>query len=363
MATFGRYPVRTCCGMQRLASVESQNSAGEMHPLAPPAADGPFLSSTALNRATLSQTLAHLFQLLPGKILTAGLKDGGINLTLKLDSASLADVTPILEKQPDYQPYEPSRTGERRLNARILIVEDTQVSRLLLRRILEQMPGCQVTEATTGHDALAILNKGPLPDLCISDLSMPEMDGFAFLREIRASPALAHLDVMLCTATTDRDTVLRAADLQVCRYLFKPYNPADIRTKVRETIARTVARQCQLLQEFQNRVGLRPEAAIEMLKNVGQQFVQDVSFCRTAIATGKRHAVSLTLQALKGLSLAIQDEALIRRMERVQRDFEGNELASILDGFDSLSEEGKRLGKLADRFRVTLENKKRLLEE
>lgn len=316
-----------------------------------------------LEEATLSQTLAHLLQLLPGRTLAAGLMDDGINLTLKLDPVSLAEVEPVLKKETEYRPYSSGRNAnsEPPLNARILIVEDTLVARMLLRRTLEQLPGCQVIEATTGREALTILNKGPLPDLCISDLSMPEMDGLALLREIRATPTLSHLDVMLCTATTERETVLKAADLQVCRYLLKPYNPPEVKEKVRETIVRTATRQWQSLQDFQARVGLQPEAGIEMLRKASQQFAKEVSFCRTALATGKRNSATTAIQGLRGICISIREDALVRRLETLTGDLGRNDLTAILEGLESLLEEGKRLARVADRFTVALENKNRLL--
>ncbi len=82
--------------------------------------------------------------------------------------------------------------------ARVLVVEDDEATRSMLRRLLVS-EGCLVTEAGNGRHALERMAEG-LPDLILLDLMMPEMDGFEFLGALRADPAHADIPVVVVTA-------------------------------------------------------------------------------------------------------------------------------------------------------------------
>lgn len=312
---------------------------------------------TVIVRETdLAETVARLLKLLPGKVVATGFSDHHLGLSIAFDAKTFAELEPILHAGCDYTPYVPPsvKVTEAPLNARILIVEDTLVSRLMLRRTLEQLPGCRVSEANSGREALALLAQGPPPDLIISDVSMPEMDGLTLLKEIRSTPTLAHVDVMLCTASTERDTVLRAAELNVCRYLVKPFEPAQVKEQVRETLIQSAARHYRKLEELQARVGLCPEAVVEVLRGLGQQLVQDVSAIRTAFAGGRRHAAEMILQGLKGSCNSIKDTALVNRIEKLLECLAHGDLTGTLDGLEILRAEGLRVSQMADKFALVL---------
>jgi signal transduction histidine kinase/CheY-like chemotaxis protein len=83
---------------------------------------------------------------------------------------------------------------------RVLLVEDEPTLRLAVRRMLERR-GAVVVEAPNGRDALAALEVGPMPDIVISDVVMPELDGRAFVREAeRRWPGLRVLFISGYTA-------------------------------------------------------------------------------------------------------------------------------------------------------------------
>lgn len=97
-----------------------------------------------------------------------------------------------------------SLLGElRRLTAqvgarRILLVDDNEVSRYILREILDQ-PWLQIDEVSNGTDALAAMDEA-LPDGLILDLLMPDMSGFDILKTIRTHPRTQHLPVLIYTS-------------------------------------------------------------------------------------------------------------------------------------------------------------------
>jgi two-component system chemotaxis sensor kinase CheA len=94
---------------------------------------------------------------------------------------------------------------------RVLVVEDSVTSRLLLRHILEGA-GCSVDTAVDGLDGLSRLRAGRY-DVVVSDVEMPNMDGLALTAAIRANPATAELPVILVTSLQtpeQREAGLRA---------------------------------------------------------------------------------------------------------------------------------------------------------
>jgi threonine synthase len=82
---------------------------------------------------------------------------------------------------------------------RVLIVDDTEQARRLIRRILQSQGNYAISEAANGWQALDLARKES-PDVIILDLMMPELDGFAVLDRLKADPATAHLPVIVVTA-------------------------------------------------------------------------------------------------------------------------------------------------------------------
>ncbi len=108
--------------------------------------------------------------------------------------------------------------------ARILVIDDAPVVRHYHRQILEQA-GHTVAEAVNGMEALEMLLQEPC-DLCIVDVNMPVMDGYAFLHALRATPGINLLPAMMIStesAQIDRDQALAAG---ANAYLVKPVLPA-----------------------------------------------------------------------------------------------------------------------------------------
>lgn len=116
---------------------------------------------------------------------------------------------------------------------KILIVDDDASSRAVLQKIISTQPDHQITVADGGAAAWTLLDD-PLRifDIVFLDLSMPEMDGFALLQKIRASPVLRSLEVVLCTGSNDRATVVRAVQLGVRHYLVKPAAASAVHAKL-----------------------------------------------------------------------------------------------------------------------------------
>jgi class 3 adenylate cyclase len=108
----------------------------------------------------------------------------------------------------------------------VLVVEDDAGMRSLITHVLERR-GCKVLQAAHGGEALGLLRAG-VPDLLISDVHMPVVDGFRLLEAVRADAALARLPVVLVTAFSDREGVVRGMRLGADDFLAKPVRPAAL---------------------------------------------------------------------------------------------------------------------------------------
>lgn len=73
-------------------------------------------------------------------------------------------------------------------------------------------------------------------DLLIVDLAMPRVNGLALIARIRQHPKLANLPIILCTGTSNRQTVTEAVRHNVMSYVVKPFSPAALVQKVEEVI-------------------------------------------------------------------------------------------------------------------------------
>ncbi len=121
--------------------------------------------------------------------------------------------------------------------ATVLVVDDNQTNRELVVSLLKHR-GHQPLEADDGAEGLALV-RARHPDLVISDILMPTMDGFEFVRQMRADPAIAETEVLFYTATYhEREARHLARGCGVARVLSKPSSPEDILVAIDESLRR-----------------------------------------------------------------------------------------------------------------------------
>lgn len=112
-----------------------------------------------------------------------------------------------------------------------LIVEDDPGIRYILSFILEQQ-GWQVMEAHDGPQGVAAILDGPLADAVVLDIMLPGVDGLELLRILRGVSRWKTVPVMMLTAKGDETSVSRALDLGADDYLGKPFDPAELVTRL-----------------------------------------------------------------------------------------------------------------------------------
>jgi putative two-component system response regulator len=126
----------------------------------------------------------------------------------------------------------------------LLIVEDNHILRNGLKEILA-FEGFTVITANHGREAIEHM-KAFTPDLILSDISMPQMDGFTFFREVRSRPEWVTIPFIFLTARGEREDMMIGRDLGAEDYLVKPTNRDELLTAIRSRLARS--RQLQMIQ-------------------------------------------------------------------------------------------------------------------
>ncbi len=120
--------------------------------------------------------------------------------------------------------------------SRILVVDDDAAILKLVGFILSKA-GYEVRTCAQPREALELLGTFT-PDLVISDVVMPYMNGYEFLEHVRENPALAGMPFMLLSSHAERDDVRRGMNLGADDYLPKPFTPQDLTTAVEARLRR-----------------------------------------------------------------------------------------------------------------------------
>jgi adenylate cyclase len=109
---------------------------------------------------------------------------------------------------------------------KILLVDDSPSIREVLEDKISEA-GYVVYSAENGKEAIGLLENFT-PDMVITDVSMPEMDGFALCRYLKAEPRTRDIPVIMLTAATEQRDVLEGLGLGASDYIRKPFNPAEL---------------------------------------------------------------------------------------------------------------------------------------
>jgi len=118
---------------------------------------------------------------------------------------------------------------------RILVVEDEPVARRVNVDTLEELGFTSIRQAMDGQEALDILDGSRMPmDLVICDLTMPVMDGFAFVEKVRKSRNYyKDIPIVMLTGSSDAKAVLRLRGLGVNGYLVKPVTADSLLDRIK----------------------------------------------------------------------------------------------------------------------------------
>jgi chemosensory pili system protein ChpA (sensor histidine kinase/response regulator) len=118
--------------------------------------------------------------------------------------------------------------------ARVFVIDDDQIVRRLAGAILER-GGHEVVSLEDGQAALKALEHST-PDMVVTDLMMPRMDGFELLRRLRADARWSELPVIVLTARLTPEDLKQAEQVKVRYVLTKPFTSAQLLNAVTATL-------------------------------------------------------------------------------------------------------------------------------
>jgi two-component system chemotaxis response regulator CheY len=123
---------------------------------------------------------------------------------------------------------------------KFLVVDDFSTMRRIVRGLLKEM-GCEsIEEAEDGVDALRVLRASKF-DFVVSDINMPNMNGFELLKSIKADNSLKHLPVLMVTAEARKEDIVQAAQSGAAGYIVKPFTKAVLEDKVQKILQKIAA--------------------------------------------------------------------------------------------------------------------------
>ena len=114
---------------------------------------------------------------------------------------------------------------------RFLIVDDFSTMRRIVRNLLKESGYADADEAEDGVAALHKLRNSKF-DFVVSDINMPNMNGFQLLGEIKKDDKLKHLPVLMVTAEARKEEIVAAAQGGAAGYIVKPFTKATLEDKV-----------------------------------------------------------------------------------------------------------------------------------
>ncbi|QBE62233.1 ATP-binding protein [Pseudoduganella lutea] len=180
---------------------------------------------------------------------------------------------------------------------RVVLADDNADMREYVTRVLRE-GGYQVHAVGNGAAALAAIRGGPLPELVLSDVMMPDMDGFALLAALRADPATAGVVMVLLSARAGTEARAEGLAAGADDYMVKPFSARELRARVDGAVA--LGRQ--------RREAARREQALHVQMEAERG--------RMALRDSEAHLTSLYEQTAAGVAEANANGVLVRVNDR-----------------------------------------------
>ena len=224
--------------------------------------------------------------------------------------------------------------------SKIMIVDDEPTTARLVRRHLEHVGFVSFvlhTDSLTATQAI----KQEDPDVVLLDVMMPRVSGLEILSEIRQDPDLAHVPVIILTASVSAETKLTALELGAADFLAKPVDSSELILRVRNVLSAKALRDhlADYAGELERTVSVRTAQLTASEKNVSQGYMAG----KAEIASEVLHNVGNVLNSLN-VSVALIRNALSK--SRLPLLFKATRLLAdnVADaGFLQEDERGKML--------------------
>jgi two-component system chemotaxis response regulator CheY len=123
---------------------------------------------------------------------------------------------------------------------KFLVVDDFSTMRRIVRGLLKEMGCNNADEAEDGAVALTMLKTSRF-DFVVSDINMPNMNGFELLKAVKADEGLKHIPVLMVTAEARKEDIVLAAQSGAAGYIVKPFTKATLEEKVQKILQKLAA--------------------------------------------------------------------------------------------------------------------------
>lgn len=163
----------------------------------------------------------------------------------------------------------------------ILFVDDNPDMHQYIGRLLMQVNGWQVQFAGNGREALEAIEKQP-PDLILTDIIMPQMDGLELLKSVRTNNATKHIPVILLTARAGNETKVEGIIKGADDYLVKPFSAKELIARV-QTNLKLIKMRRQIIEQEQKAIyeqefAKKKDEYTELLKRAYEEIETKVTF-------------------------------------------------------------------------------------
>ena len=182
-------------------------------------------------------------ELLGGSVSVQSTAGRGSTFTVTLRAPVTAEVPaqtlnrltrPALIPQYHHTKRDISNTTDDNNLMKVLVCEDNEeLSAYIISLLVDH---CRIKTASDGEQGLELVRSWH-PDLVLSDVMMPKRDGIELCRAIKNEPATANTAVILLTALTHREAMMRGWEVKADEYLFKPFHPDELVTRVRSMLS------------------------------------------------------------------------------------------------------------------------------
>ncbi|MEP7035788.1 MAG: ATP-binding protein [Actinomycetota bacterium] len=177
--------------------------------------DGQVDVNSAIGRGTTFTVSLPLSSAVTGQVVTTAMSD-------RLRGQVLSALPPSDGSEPEA--LDDGRDSASPTGRHVLVVEDNDDLRRYIVRLL-RADGWKVTEVSDAETALAVTSK---PDLVLSDIMLPGLDGLALVRMLRANPELSRTPVILLTARAGAESAATGLRTGADDYIVKPFEPAEL---------------------------------------------------------------------------------------------------------------------------------------
>ncbi|EWS59274.1 chemotaxis protein CheY [Methylibium sp. Pch-M] len=123
---------------------------------------------------------------------------------------------------------------------KFLIVDDFSTMRRIVRGLLKEIGYVNADEAEDGAVALQMMKTSKY-DFVVSDINMPNMNGFDLLKAVKADDSLKHIPVLMVTAEARKEDIVLAAQTGAAGYIVKPFTKATLEEKVQKIMQKLAA--------------------------------------------------------------------------------------------------------------------------